>query len=62
MWRRRSATSETNATVAIATAFIYVDLSLLSVFRANGAIILTFTPRESARQDGVKQASGVPRV
>ena len=43
---RRSATSETNATVAIATAFIHVDLSLLSVFRANGAIILTFPRRE----------------
>ena len=37
MWRRRSATSETNAMVAIATALIHVDLSLISVFCANGA-------------------------
>ena len=64
---RRSATSETNATVAIATALISrdVDLSLLSVFRANGAIILAFTPREKCpagrREIGIWCAEGVQR-
>ena len=65
MWRRRSATSETNATVAIATALIHVDLSLLSVFRGNGARLLTFTPREKCpagrRETGIWCAEGVQR-
>ena len=60
MWRLRSATSETNAMVAIATASIHVDLSLISVFGANGAKILTFHAVRSAWQDGMEQALGVP--